>query len=275
MNREETINIGTRLKKERLKQGLSFEEAHSDLKIHPNVLRELEEGEISDSLGDIYIKGFIRKYADYLGLQPDKVLGDHSEDSVTNGAPDDSFLLDIEKNKKLAPIAQKNRFEDTVLPIITLVTVIVAAFLAVYAGYKFIERFRRPPSPPAKQSTSAAKPAKPKPKAAKARPAAAKPAAQKPAQKPLLVPKGTPLTLKAVTRDKVWLSVTSDGKVIFQNTLAKGATRQWRADKELELWVGRGDALDLTLNDKHLGSPGVGRIRRVTINHEGMSIKKK
>jgi hypothetical protein len=83
------------------------------------------------------------------------------------------------------------------------------------------------------------------------------------------------LLLKAETKDKVWLRVKSDGKVIFENTLGKGSVKTWEAKDELELWVGRGDALDLTLNDNHLGSPGRGRIRRVIINREGMKIQKK
>jgi hypothetical protein len=69
--------------------------------------------------------------------------------------------------------------------------------------------------------------------------------------------------------------VKSDGKIIFENTLAKGSVENWQAKENLELWIGRADALDLTFNGKHIGSPGSGRIRKVIFDHSGMKIVKK
>ncbi len=269
-------NMGNRLKKERLRQGLSFEEAHSSLKIHPNVLRELEEGEVSNSLSGIYIKGFIRKYAEYLGLDPDDLLGGYPGEKARDGAAEDSFLLGIKKDSGLPPLRKNSRFEDTVLPVFSLTAAVLALFLAVYAGFKFTGRMRggtdREDAAAAMASSSEGGASA---RAVKEAPDAPEPAEEKPEKPPLLVPQGTPLRLTAVTSDKVWVSVTSDGRVIFQNTLAEGSQMQWQADDQLELWVGRGDALDLTLNDTHIGSPGVGRIRRVIFDRSGMTIKKK
>ena len=67
--------IGNSLKKERLKRGLSYDEAYEDLKIQPKILRALEEDEELD-IGDIYIRKFVKKYADFLGFEGDKVLSD-------------------------------------------------------------------------------------------------------------------------------------------------------------------------------------------------------
>ena len=58
---------GARLKKIRQERGLSLEDVQKKTKIHLNVLRAIEGDSISD-LSPIYLKGFIKIYCSYLGL---------------------------------------------------------------------------------------------------------------------------------------------------------------------------------------------------------------
>lgn len=61
-------NIGQRLKDRRRELGLSLGEAEAVTKIRKKYLEALEAGDESQVPGEIYFKGFLRAYGEYLGL---------------------------------------------------------------------------------------------------------------------------------------------------------------------------------------------------------------
>ena len=61
--------IGEKLKKIRQTKGLSLEEVHKKTKIHINILKAIE-GESLTNLSPIYLKGFLKIYCNFLGLDP-------------------------------------------------------------------------------------------------------------------------------------------------------------------------------------------------------------
>ena len=67
------------MKKKREETGINLEEAGNDLDIKPVVLDNIENGNIG-CFKDIYVlKDYIKDYAKYLGLDPDKVINDFNE----------------------------------------------------------------------------------------------------------------------------------------------------------------------------------------------------
>jgi cytoskeleton protein RodZ len=62
------FEIGNSLREARLRQGLEIPRVESDTKIRGKYLRALEEEQFEVLPGDTYVKGFLRTYADYLGL---------------------------------------------------------------------------------------------------------------------------------------------------------------------------------------------------------------
>lgn len=71
--------IGLKLKTKREEDGLSLEEAASDLKIRESQLKNIEEG-IREAFDDVItIKYIIRDYAKYLGLDGDSLLDEFNE----------------------------------------------------------------------------------------------------------------------------------------------------------------------------------------------------
>lgn len=67
--------IGRALRKARLRRGKSLEEASRETRVKPEYLRALEAESFDVLLGDVYVRGFLRSYARYLGLDPQKVVG--------------------------------------------------------------------------------------------------------------------------------------------------------------------------------------------------------
>lgn len=71
--------IGLKLKLKREENGISIEEAASDLKIRASQLESIEKG-IKDDFKDVFsLKYFIRDYAKYLGLDGEAMLDDFNE----------------------------------------------------------------------------------------------------------------------------------------------------------------------------------------------------
>jgi len=60
--------IGNSLREARLRQGLDFPEIEQATKIRGKYLRALEEEQFEVLPAQTYVKGFLRSYADYLGL---------------------------------------------------------------------------------------------------------------------------------------------------------------------------------------------------------------
>ena len=62
------FEIGNSLRDARLRQGLELDQLEAETKIRAKYLRALEEEQFEQLPGDTYVKGFLRTYADRLGL---------------------------------------------------------------------------------------------------------------------------------------------------------------------------------------------------------------
>ncbi len=71
--------IGSTLKSTRESSGVSLEEASKDVNIKVEILQNIEDGKIG-CFKDIYVlKDYIRNYAKYLGLDPDKLIDEFND----------------------------------------------------------------------------------------------------------------------------------------------------------------------------------------------------
>ena len=79
--------LGIVLRAEREKRGMSLDDAATHLKISARILRALEEGDQTSLPHAVYVRGFIRSYGSYLGLDVDELQSatvelDDEQDSV-------------------------------------------------------------------------------------------------------------------------------------------------------------------------------------------------
>lgn len=69
--------IGERLEEARKRKGVSVREASEATKIRSDYLHKLESNGFDLNLPEIYVRGFLRNYAVYLKLNPEKLLADY------------------------------------------------------------------------------------------------------------------------------------------------------------------------------------------------------
>lgn len=67
-------SIGEALKQARESKGITLTQAEEDTKIRKRYLQALEDGDYDIIPGMVYAKGFLRNYANYLGLNQDEVM---------------------------------------------------------------------------------------------------------------------------------------------------------------------------------------------------------
>ncbi len=68
--------IGERLEEARKRRGVTIREAADATKIRGDYLQKFESNQFDIGLMDIYVRGFLRGYAIYLHLPPDRILND-------------------------------------------------------------------------------------------------------------------------------------------------------------------------------------------------------
>ena len=248
-------SIGSRIKAARESKGISIEQAQKDTRISGRILSAIEAGRAHEMIsGPVYVKSFIKKYADYLGLD-----GSSLADSFTGEKPafkDQISVLSKDDKWDKSPAGMKFPFKKIIYAAIAILVIFFAVKLIGLAGSKTIAFFKSRP-----KAESKAVAAKPKPAPKKAVEAAVKPV-PKSAQAPAIqVPKGENLILSLKTRADVYLKLKADGSVIYDGILKKGSSERWEAKESFEISTSRAEALSADLNGTPVSPLGKGVIK--------------
>lgn len=251
-----SLSIGERLRSARNAKGTGLDEVARATKIQKRILQAIEEDKVDEALDPAYAKIFIKKYAAFLGLDGSALIEEYV--AVTGSAANDSTSR--ETNTPSASVTSPAVFQKVAVP---AVVGLVALIGLVFIGRVSLNFFKAVGT-----SRGPAVTATP-PRAVLNR----LPVDRKPEEAPkLLVPRSQMLKLSLRTKAEVWLQVKSDGSVIFQNVLPKGAQESWTAKQMLELWTGNASAMELALNGKPLDGVGSGVRKGIKVTHRGLEL---
>lgn len=131
------FEIGNSLREARARRGIDFAEAELATKIRGKYLRALEDEQFALLPAQTYVKGFLRTYAEYLGLDGQLYVDEYNSRFVS-GADDHEPRV---RRSAARPQRRARRFETNivliVLAAIAVVTVIViSAWKASGSGSK-------------------------------------------------------------------------------------------------------------------------------------------
>jgi cytoskeleton protein RodZ len=79
--------IGERLEEARKRKGISIREAAETTKIRGDYLQKFEANSFDIDLPPLYIRGFVRTYARFLDLDPERIVSDVDASVVREGKP--------------------------------------------------------------------------------------------------------------------------------------------------------------------------------------------
>jgi hypothetical protein len=122
------FEIGSSLKEARLRQGVDLNEAEAATKVRAKYLRALEDERFEILPAQTYVKGFLRAYADYLGLDGQLYVDEFNSRYV----PGDDELAALRVRRSPATSRAHRRVESGVL-VAALAGIAVAAALVAVA----------------------------------------------------------------------------------------------------------------------------------------------
>lgn len=273
-----TKSPGTILKRCREYHGISLEEAAEATKIGTNYLIALENDQIKAFASLAYLKGFVRIYATYLGLNPDDILRIFEKLYVPAGTPvkDHAGL-----KEEAEPSRRRFSWQKLVLPAFLLILLIItAAILNRSAAPPKQQPAPKPvtgvsPAPAVLPAISSARQAAPVQKSETKVPPK-EPAKEETnggdhtsAQQPPEPAKGFIVRMK-VTQNGT-LSVTIDGAAPQNYDLAVGDIIEWKAEKSIALDLSNAGGVETELNGKPLKAFGPsGKSAYIVLDPEGV-----
>ena len=270
--------IGPILEKARKDRGLTLEEAEHATKIRKRYLAGLEREDYGVLPDAVYARGFLKTYANYLGLDGEELAQElrdrrrpRRERSVTYGAPPAASEFD---RPLLNPggLRKKERRRVSGTTIRTLL-VAVLALAAVVGSLYYVGRGAQsagespnqssqqseqqdangPPQAGAQPANQAGPQANPQgnPQGNAAQGAGAG------GQQPAPPPRPETLTVQvSVEGDPSWLSILSDGELSYEQIAEPGFSQTFRAQREISIKTGNAGAVAVVVNGQDLGRLG-------------------
>ena len=232
--------IGNLLASERKKKGLEIVDVEHTTGIRAAYLQALEEGRYSVLPGDVYVKGFIRNYGNYLGLDGAHLVqlyNDSLHNETATATP--TVVEKIESSRKKSSHRQ------------IISSLIIVLLLALSAWGLYVWQKSSPAAPAAVPQTiaPAVKPAV----IPATQPTAPTPVAVQPTALPAT---NRPITLLARYSDRCWTSVIADGKSIYEGVPKLDEVLTWQADRQIVVNFGNAAAVELTFNGQPVGKIG-------------------
>ena len=70
------MGLGQKLEEARNRKGISIREATESTKIRSDYLSSFESGDFNINLPEVYLRGFVRLYSRFLGLDQEAIVAD-------------------------------------------------------------------------------------------------------------------------------------------------------------------------------------------------------
>jgi transcriptional regulator with XRE-family HTH domain len=235
-------NFGASLKKARESKGISLDQIAIETRISSRFLTAIENEEFHLLPGGIFNRGFVRAYAEQVGIDPDQAVADYeriagiAEPAQTTAAAVNPPAARIERNLYAIAIG-------------ALVLLVVLFYLLTRDSDK---------------AQSAA------PGPAQIQAPAPAPQTVEAAPEPEPPPPPETLSLELVAKQATWIKITTDGNTVVSGEILEvGMTRKFTAQNSIDLTIGNAAGLNLKINDmlsKPLGRAG--QVRELNITQD-------
>jgi hypothetical protein len=222
------IGIGPALRKARQLRGKSVEEAARETRMRAEYIEALEGEEFDALLGDVYVRGSLRSYSTYLGLDPSKVLTIYNRHF---GEPQPT-LPHVAPAPIRSPRSAHPHLPQLVRHHASWAFLIAVALLvlAVFAAAGLLSRTRGAPQ-------------------------SAGPGGG--AQSIQVQPPQVKVDIRAVKPVRV--TITTDGHVEFQGLFHRDEARSFQGNDSIQVEMEKGAAAVITVNGHDIGKPGSSR----------------
>ncbi|MCS7236457.1 MAG: DUF4115 domain-containing protein [Armatimonadota bacterium] len=218
--------------------GLTPEQVHAQLRIPIRWLRAIEEDRFDAFEAAQYAKGFVRSYAQFLGLEAEPLV---QAVAARVGPGSKPHLVAPGGEVPIRPVAPPSRLRRLVAW--SAVAAVVGLLWLGYVGYRQLRAFYAAEPVPAPAMSPA--------------PPVDRPEAAPTAQLPPAAMAGEPVVRVVLTAEDVsWLRVVADGRRVFEGFIRAGERREWEATASLQVVIGNAGGVRVHVNGRDLGLLG-------------------
>jgi cytoskeleton protein RodZ len=242
-------STGALLRNARRKRRVAIERAAEETRIRADFLMRMESDEF-DFLAPAYVRGFLKAYARFLGLDPVPLLEEFDRDHGT-GKADTASIVALDRRVRRAPKQPRKRFSSWgVAATLASAALLFLGVLGLLQGPsnegggvgRTAQRTEETPGPQSEPSNEPAE--KPSPSASPA-----------PSDTALALEEGIDLRVVAAN-DRCWMQAYVDGTETPQLILELGQSQSYHAEKDITLLLGNAQGVELVVNGRNIGSPG-------------------
>lgn len=245
---ESEKSIGTILKEKRESKGLTLMDIERGTSIRSRYIQAVENDEYEKTPGGVFLKGIIRNYGDFLGLDGMALLqrykgttaGKANEKAISDGIREvDNVRMNIQLKDKRDIGSGTGRFELPSLPKLPVKQCLagLAVVAVLGAGYvvipKAIDYVKNLPSEPKQEEKAAAS------------------AEQNTAKAPL-----DKVVVEMEASGSCWTEVTADGKEIFAGMLQAKEKKTFEAKDKLIVKYGNIGVMNIKVNGEPVNLNG-------------------
>ena len=242
--------IGDLLRRERERQNLSIKDIEKATSIRALYIDAIEKGEHKTLPGEVYAKGFVRNYANYLKLNANEIVNAFNEEmhpqeelheaAESSSAEEARQVQSVERNREeyrgpkitsleSYPMEKSSHGVRNALMVAVAVFAVALVALIAFGG----DEEPSAPAPRAKTQTQQGQ------KQTEAAPKAA-----------------DGVEVKLSFTDRCWTEVVVDGKTEFEGTAEKGKVLTLKGKDKVRITAGNAGALNYSLNGKDMGAIG-------------------
>ena len=263
------MDVGKILQDARVARNLSLDRAAQETNIRKAYLEAIEQNDFATLQGDVFVKGVMRTYGNYLGLDGAKLVEEYKAASAGNRPVKNNNSIRESRDVKVRPTFKSNRDIGSGngndhrlrLIIIGILTVALAAAGGVYYYLTKTDRAVNLSLPFSIGTSAETKEKNNKTEELNKEPALS--GKDKTVQeKQAVVPQGTKnvpavkpgeTSLKLTSAGKCWLRVTDQrGTVLFEGNLLKGESKTFISSSDIVMRIGNLKDLQVEYNGKRL-----------------------
>lgn len=261
--------LGDLLRETREQKKLSLEDVEQGTNIRKLYIKSIEDGDYNKLPGEVFLKGFIKTYGKFLGLnslelieqykkeknasasekevEPTNQVQEHVspaqppkvEEKITEKTAEPTKEKNIPKidsfasNQAYLQPTKSNSKKNIFLVIIILIVIIGGAVF--FLSSQDTSDTKAPVHTTQQESTQ-------------------QPEQQ--AQQPAPAPVVNGAEVTAVFNEDCWTEVKVDGNVVLSETVKKGSNLNWKGNNQIDITVGNAGAIDITFNNQPVGKLG-------------------
>lgn len=260
--------LGDLLRETRKQKNLSLDDVEKGTNIRKLYIKSIEDGDYDKLPGEVFLKGFIKTYGKFLGLNSQQLITQYKNEknmtitesvdipepqssptptqpTVTSVNNDETPIKKVEKVEKNIPKIdsfksnqeflqpQKSNSKKNIFIVILILIIIIGGAIFFLSNQETSDT-KTPVHTTEQESTP--------------------PTSDANTQAP--APVINDAEVKATFSDDCWTEVKVDGNIVLSETVKKGTSLEWKGSKQVDITVGNAGAIDITFNNQAIGKLG-------------------